>query len=121
MFASVLHFSQHNIFRIRNYLCFGFMFSTPPSHHVFRRKIGMIFCHRHMTLLWFYQHSGQMIAHAHYDRKFVIVNMENRCGTFLAGKFEVSEAETFTYCFSGIDPLRVSLHSCNFFTLCTAG
>ena len=81
----------------------------------------MIFCHRHMTLLWFYQHSGQMFAHAHYDRKFVIVNMENRCGTFLAGKFEVSEAETFTYCFSGIDPLRVSLHSCNFFTLCTAG
>ena len=51
----------------------------------------MIFCHRHMTLLWFYQHSGQMFAHAHYDRKFVIVNMENRCGTSLAVSKESSK------------------------------
>ena len=51
----------------------------------------MIFCHRYMTLLWFYQHSGQMIAHAHCDRKFVIVNMENRCGTFLAVSKESSK------------------------------
>ena len=51
----------------------------------------MIFCHRHMTLLWFYQHSGQMIAHAHYNRKFVIVNIENRCGTFLAVSKESSK------------------------------
>ena len=32
-----------------------------------------------------------MIAHAYYDRKFVIVNMENRCGTFLAVSKESSK------------------------------